>query len=421
MDDRAAVMLRDLDRRVRGGSGRAADQQRHLETTALHFLGDVYHLVERGGDQTGQADHVRADFDGLVEDLVAGDHDAHVGDFEAVAGEHDADDVLADVVDVALDGGDEEPAGRTLVRIGGFFRLHVRLEPGDGLLHHAGGFDHLRQEHLARTEQIADDAHAIHQRSFDHLERTTVFREGGFGVLIDELVDALEQGVFEAFLDGIVAPREVLLDLLAALALVAFGQFEQALGGVGPAVEQDVLDVLQQFLGDLVIDLEHAGVDDAHVHAGEAGVIEEGRVHGLAHHVVAPERERDVGNAAGNLGAGEVLFDPTGGVDEIERVVVVLLDAGGDGEDVGVEDDVVRIESDLIDEDAVSAFADADFLIIAGGLAVFIEGHDHHGGAVFHDVARLFPEVLLAFLERDRVDDAFSLQVLKALLEDFPL
>ena len=37
-----------------------------------------------------------------LEDLLARDHDAHVDDFVVVAGEHDADDVLADVVDVAL-------------------------------------------------------------------------------------------------------------------------------------------------------------------------------------------------------------------------------------------------------------------------------------------------------------------------------
>ena len=84
---------------------------RAVETASFHFLGDVHHLVERRRDQTAETDHVRAEFDGLVEDLVAGDHDAHVGDFEAVAGEHHADDVLADVMDVALDGGDEEATG----------------------------------------------------------------------------------------------------------------------------------------------------------------------------------------------------------------------------------------------------------------------------------------------------------------------
>jgi hypothetical protein len=40
------------------------------------------------------------------------------------------------------------------------------------------------------------------------------------------------------------------------------------------------------------------------------------------------------------------------GFDEVHRVVVVLFDAGGDGEDVRVEDDVFRREADLVDQDA---------------------------------------------------------------------
>ena len=38
----------------------------------------------------------------------AGDHHAHVDDLVVVAREHDADDVLADVVDVAFDGGEDD-------------------------------------------------------------------------------------------------------------------------------------------------------------------------------------------------------------------------------------------------------------------------------------------------------------------------
>ena len=49
---------------------------------------------------------------GALEDFFAGDHDAHVDDLVVVAGEHDADDVLADVVDVALDGGEDDLALR---------------------------------------------------------------------------------------------------------------------------------------------------------------------------------------------------------------------------------------------------------------------------------------------------------------------
>ena len=53
------------------------------------------------------------------------------------------------------------------------------------------------------------------------------------------------------------------------------------------------------------------------------------------------------------LAWGEVGFDPACGFDEVDGVVVVLFHAGGDGEDVGVEDDVFRREADFIDEHAV--------------------------------------------------------------------
>ncbi len=110
-----------------------------------------------------------------LEDLLARDHHAHVDHLVVVAGQHDADDVLADVVHVALHRGEHDLAlrldylpGRGHRRLLGF---HERRQVGDGLLHHARRLHHLRQEHLARAEQIADDAHAVHQRPFDHQQR----------------------------------------------------------------------------------------------------------------------------------------------------------------------------------------------------------------------------------------------------------
>jgi hypothetical protein len=91
----------------------------------------------------------------------------------------------------------------------------------------------------------------------------------------------------------------------------------------------------------VVVDGQLARVDDAHVHAGANGVVQEHGVDRLAHRVVAAEREGHVGHAAGDLRVGQGLLDPARGLDEVHRVVVVLLDAGGDGEDVRVEDDVL--------------------------------------------------------------------------------
>ena len=72
-------------------------------------LGDERHLLERGGDQPAQPDDVHALPARGLQDLGARHHHAEVDDLVVVALQHDAHDVLADVVDVALHGGQQHP------------------------------------------------------------------------------------------------------------------------------------------------------------------------------------------------------------------------------------------------------------------------------------------------------------------------
>ena len=83
-----------------------------------------------------------------------------------------------------------------------------------------------------------------------------------------------------------------------------------------------------------------------------------------------------------NLASGKRLVQLAHRLDELDGVVVVLLDAGGDGEDVRIEDDVGRIEADFVDEDVVGARADRHLALDRVGLALLVEGHDDHGRAV---------------------------------------
>ena len=196
------------------------------------------------------------------------------------------------------------------------------------------------------------------QRAFDHVQRpaaAVTLRSGAdfFGVGADELGDAVHQRVRSRSATGAGAPGPGALSSWPR-PWRFLGDLDQrsaaSLRRLTPHPPTRSRGWVQ-----LVVDADHAGVDDAHVQPGLDGVVEEHGVDRLAHRVVAAEAEAHVADAARDLGARQVPLDPARGLDEVDRVVVVLLDAGGDGEDVGVEDDVLGREADLLDQDAPGA------------------------------------------------------------------
>ena len=193
----------------------------------------------------------------------------------------------------------------------------------------------------------------------------------------------------------------LVLDGLFLRAAHAVGHFEQSLCRVRTPVEHHVLDGFAQIERDVLIDAQLSGVDDSHVHAGAGGVVEEDGVNRLAHGVVSPEREGDVAYASADVGEWETPPELARRLDERDSVAVMLLDAGGDGEDVGVEDDVLGREADLLGQDAVGTFADGDLALDRVGLAALVERHNDDSRSVTPDDARLPDELVLALLERD--------------------
>ena len=166
MDHRARVGRSYFYGGVYVRSGRTADQYGNLQPPAFQLFADVDHLLERRGNQSAQADRVGAPGDGFVDDAGTLDHHAQVADRVAVAGHDYRHDVLADVVYIAFHGSHQHLAGALGVRFGAL--LDVGSQYGDGFFHHAGGLDHLRQEHFALPEQIAYDLHGRHQQLVDH-------------------------------------------------------------------------------------------------------------------------------------------------------------------------------------------------------------------------------------------------------------
>ena len=105
-------------------------------------------------------------------------------------------------------------------------------------------------------------------------------------------------------------------------------------------------------------------------------------------------------------------------LDEGDAVAVVLLDAGRDREDVGIEDDVLGREAGLLDEQLVGAGADLDLALQRVGLALFVEGHHDHGGAIGAHQPGGLEEGLLALLHRDRIDERLALHAFQPGFDD---
>ena len=204
-------------------------------------------------------------------------------------------------------------------------------------------------------------------------------------------------------------------------ALDGGGELDHPLGRVRPAVEDDVLDVLEQILRDVLVDHQLAGVDDAHVHAGPDRVIQERRVNGLTHHIVAAERKRQIADAAADLHARAGRLDDPRRLDEVDRVGVVLLEPGRDRENVRIEDDVRRFEPGAFGEQGVGALADRHLALDRVGLPLLVERHADHAGAEAFDDRRLRQEVGLTFLQADRVDDRLALHALQPGEDHRPL
>ena len=111
-------------------------------------------------------EHLRLALAHRLDDL--GDRHVHaqVDDVEAGDVEHRDDDVLADVVDVALHGAHHDGAELLAGGVG----LEVRLQLGGDALHDLAGHDELGDERLAVGEPLADDVHRL-PAGGDDLER----------------------------------------------------------------------------------------------------------------------------------------------------------------------------------------------------------------------------------------------------------
>ncbi len=176
---------------------------------------------------------------------------------------------------------------------------------------------------------------------------------------------------------------------------------------------------LPQIGGYLLVDLELAGVDDAHVEAGFDGVIEKREFMASLTRGLPRKRKRQVADAAAHLGAGAAFLELSCGLNEGLGVLVVLFDARGHGEYVRIKNDVLGWESDLFGEDAIGTFGNLRLCARPSWLGRPRQKPSRprrRRNALM--VRACFHELLLALLETDGVDDALALKAFEPRFDD---
>jgi len=98
----------------------------------------------------------------------------------------------------------------------------------------------------------------------------------------------------------------------------------------------------------------------------------------------------------------------------------VLLDPCCHGKDVGIEDDVIRWEAQLLREHGIGSLAYFDTSFKGFCLTLLIERHDDHGGAVSACCLRVGPEFLFSFFQADGVDNGLALYAAQSCLDHVP-
>jgi len=309
--------------------GSAAEDDGEVEAETVEFDEVIAH--DEGGfdEEAGEADGIGTDFFDLVDDILDGLLDADVVDGEAVVGEDDVDEVFADVVNVSLDGGEDELAAGLAID---FF--HVFFEVGDGGLHDFGGLEDEGELHLAGSEKFADGFHAGEKVVIDDREGG-IFLAGFLEVFDEFLFITIDDVAGEFFFDG---------EGGGGFGIGGFGGLAEGgeeaerivLGGL--LVVDEIEGPLIMLGVDFILREDFGRVDDG---GGEAGLLafdEEGGVDDEAG--VGLEAEGDVREAEGGVAVGEFGGDATDACDGFDGEGADFLLAGDDGEDEGIEIDV---------------------------------------------------------------------------------
>ncbi len=190
----------------------AADQHDVVVAHALFLqrVDDDLHVRHRRRQQRRHAQDVGLVLLDRLEIVLDGIVDAEVDDLEAGAFHHHADEVLADVVDVALHGADDHLADLRSAGLG-----QQRAQDEHARLHGVGRHQHFGHEEDAVPEVLADDAHALDERRGQNLIGRPFASQEDAHALLDLFLEPIVE-VIVHLLDEFVVGEGIQVEIVSA-------------------------------------------------------------------------------------------------------------------------------------------------------------------------------------------------------------
>ncbi len=398
----AVVLAGDvLDREVVGKRG-AAHQDGSVHTRIAQIARGRDHFVGALHQQSGKSDQIRVVLLGGGHEPIRRHLDAQVHHAKAVVAQDDFHQVLADVVDVPLDGGQQQNPTRGDIPLG-----HLGLQVRHGGLHRLGALQHFRHDEFVAIEQPAHLGHSLHEGAIDQIQRVRT--------RLQQLVQRRHQSILGAGQDAVghvFVRRERFCRDSRHHLLFAKMRGE---GGdrIRPAVPDHVVAEILFFLGDLGEANEFFRVDDRAGQARAGVVVQEHRVEHFA--TRRRQSKTHVGHAQGALAARKALHHQSRALDGLGRRSHVVLVAGAGRENQGVEHDVFFWDAPILGQDRVQFLGDLEFALGLHGHPLLVDATGHHHGSVALDQLQKACEALAfrAVFQVHGIEDALALHQLE--------
>ena len=399
--------------------GGTTNQQRQGKALTFHLSGYIDHFIQRWRDQAGKTDDIGILFTGCFQDFITRHHDAKIDNFIVVTLQYHTHNVFTDVMYITFYRRQHDFTVAATLLLAGF---DVRFQIRHCLLHYAGRFHHLWQEHFPVTKQIADHVHPGHQRPFNNINRTFRLLTSLFGVIFNKFSDAFYQRIFQTFFHIPATPfRQLLaLTLISLTAAIAFGHFQHPFGGITTAVLNHIFHRFTQLFRQVIVNRQLTGIHNPHIHPIADGVIEEHRMNRFTHGIITAEGERNVRHTTGDHRIRQFTLDIFASSDKVHCVIVVFIDPGRDRKDIRVKDNIFRWEARFFRQQLVGTATNFDFTFTGIRLTVFIKGHHHHGGTITAYQAGMMQEDIFSLFHGDGVHNPFTLDTLQPFFDDIP-